>query len=300
MKLKLSTAALAVILMTSLYYHPFPSNKTTAQNRTLLEGNDPIGLYDVPVKVFLNAQDGQLLLQNHLLKSGFEQTLKDFLNPDPKCFNGPDLPSYRGIDIDLKNQPQEALPKKKSIDKLECVLVNTNLEDAENIQCYITVKTKCNGKRKECSERVNERFLDNLKSETSKGNVTKKGSCGPTLSELLADMQFSSAIFNFNVDDTSPFFSFDFESSNETVPDAKNIVAEDDNVRSKEVTCFDQCKAQHKALQDIYSDFGEEFFYYGDHECDHQGLNCNEEDLVTHIWLSEYYQSIMLCLILDN
>ena len=302
MKLKLPTAALAVILMTSLYYHPFPShsNKTTAQNRNLLEGNDPIGQYDVLVKVFLNAQDGQLLLRNHLLKSGFEQTLKDFFNPDLDCFNGPDLPSYRGIDIDLKSQPTDVLPNKNSINKTSCILINSNLENTNNIQCYLIVKTKCSGKRKECSERVNGRFLDNLKSEKSKGNNTKKGNCDATISDLLANRKFSSAIFNFEVDDSSPEFSFDFKPSSESISEAKNVTAEGNDVRSKDVLCFDQCKAQHKALQDVYSDFGEDFFYYGDHECDHQGLNCNEDDLVTHIWISEYCQLMNFCLFYHN
>jgi len=303
MKLKLPSAALVVVLMTSFYHHSFPSHsiKNSAQNRTLLEDNNLIGQYDVLVTVVLSAQDGQLLLRNHLLKSGFEQTLKDFFNPDPDCFNGPDLPSYRGIDIDLMNQPREDKTNKNGINKTSCVLLNSNLENTNNIQCYIIVKSKCSGKRNECSERVNGRFLDNLKSETSKDNITKKGSCGTTLSQMLAGRRFSSAIFNFEVGDSSPHqFLFDFKSSDESLSGAEDIQAEDDNERSKDVACFDQCQAQHQALQDVYSDFGEDFFYYGDHECDHKGLNCNDDDLVTHIWISEYCQLIIFCLLYDN
>jgi len=329
MKLKFPTAALAAILMTSFYHHPFPSHsiKSSAQNRTLLEDNNLIAQYDVLVKVFLDAQDGQLLLQNHLLKSGFEQSLKDFFNPDPDCFNEPDLPSYRSIDIDVMNQPREDLSNKNGINTTSCVLLNSNLENTNNIQCYIVVKSKCSGKRKECAERINGRFLDNLKSETSKENVTKKDSCGSTLSDLLADRSFSSATFNFEVDDSSPGFSFnfevddfafdpedpmfsfdpkdpmfafDFKPSDESLSGAKDIKAEENNDRSKDVSCLDQCQAQHQALQEIYDDFGEDFFYYGDHECDHKGLNCNDDDLVTHIWISEYCQLMIFCLIFYN
>ena len=262
MKLKLCAAALATILMTSLYHHPFPynSNKTTAvQNRTLLEETDS-AQYDMQVEVFLSLRDAQLLLDNHFFKSGFEQSLKDFFNPDPTCDDGPGLPSYRGIDIDMKNQPRNNLPNKNGINNTACVLINTNLENSENIQCYLIVKTKCSGKRKECSERVNQRYLDNLKLETSKENDTKKISCGRTISNVLANKTFSSAIFNFKVDDTSPTFSFDFKSSDKSLSGAKDIKTEDNNDRSEEVSCLDQCKAQHQALQDIYEDFGKEFF----------------------------------------
>jgi len=299
MQLKLFTAALAVILMTSFFHQSFPfhSNKTTAQNRNLLEEKDPNALFDLQVNLLVGAEDAKLILDTPHLKSGFEQALKDFLNPDPSCKNDHDLPSYRGIGIDLNNQPRELLSNKN--DASNCILLNSNLENTENIKCYIIVNSKCSGKRKECAERVNDRFLDNLKSETSKEHDTKKGSCGTTLPKLLEKITFSNAILHFEVDDSfvreDAEFSFTFESSNDRLSGAETIAEEPNITPSKAVLCSNQCQAQHQVLQNIYKDFGEDFFYSGDHECDHKGINCNKDDLVTHMRLSESISYFVVC-----
>jgi len=109
----------------------------------------------------------------------------------------------------------------------------------------------------------------------------------------LGDRSTFSSIFNYHVLD-SELYEFDFQQSNEKLAETKDIKAEHNNTQSNNVPCLDQCQTQHQALQDIYEDFGEDFFYDGDHECDHKGLNCNQNNLVTSIWLSEYWQSIIL------
>jgi len=64
---------------------------------------------------------------------------------------------------DIRDSGGSALLEKVQSFQVEepCELLHTNLENAEHITCYVVVKTKCNGDRRQCSDRVNFRFLDN-------------------------------------------------------------------------------------------------------------------------------------------
>ena len=290
---------LAVMLLATVAYFHYDHGDTIIHKERILQENKSNAEHEMIVTVFLTIDNFRLLLSSAFFRAALEQTLKDYVNGAPECVdrssnkNDIDLVSYTSFALDLAPQLQANVEEKKDVNKTSCVLLGSNWGNIEDITCYIEVKTKCRGSREECKKQFNDRLLDNNIVQKSNKTESQKGFCDLGLNDLLGDRSTFSSIFNYHVLD-SESFDFDFQQSNEKLAKTKDIKAEHNNTQSNNVPCLDQCQAQHQTLQDIYEDFGEDFFYDGDHECDHKGLNCNQNNIVTSIWLSEYWQSIIL------
>ena len=160
------------------------------------------------------------------------------------------------------------------------------MENIENIKCYIIVKTKCRGSRTECSERINRRLSDNLKEETSNISFAKGRECGNVL-DYLGDKFLSSVIFNFHTLPSNDKFSFDFETSSTNFSEKINAAVEIDGIKSSQDTCNQrQCEAQHNVLNFVLELDPDK------NECGLLGINCNPRNLVTKLWLSEFFYFI--------
>jgi len=294
MKLAGVASAIALTILSTLHYSRIRTifSTSTKTKRALQENDDIDSEYDLPVKVFLNGEDALRIIYSPFFRSGLEQSLKDFLNADPICESG-HLPFYRGVKIDMERRSQENPSKMKDKDEMDCVLLNTNLENSQNVKCYIVVKSKCKGKRQECSERVNQRLLDNLKTDTSNATASQKNGCNLDIADFLADKTMLSSIFKFVTLGSSqssgiPTFEYDFESTSTKISKPGDISASDDDTEiSQRHTCpHQQCELQHNALAQIYSNFAVEIDHLKN-ECEHPGINCNSRNLITQIWLGE-------------
>ena len=295
-----------MLLATVAYLH-YDHGNTIINRERILQENNPNAENGMTVTVFLTIHNFRLLTSSTFFRAALEQTLKDYANTALECIdrssnkNDLDLVSYTSFDLDLAPQLLSNREGKKVVNKTPCVLLGSNWGNLEDISCYIEIKTKCRGERDTCKNQFNERLQDN--NIQQKTNKTKsQEDCNTVLNNRLRDKFTLFPLFGYQVLESRSFFEFDFQqltggfssiSANKTLSDTKNITAEHNNSRTKNIPCLDQCQAQHEALQIIYSDFGEEFFYVGNHECDHKGLNCNEDNFVTSIWMGEYSQSII-------
>lgn len=263
-----------------------------------LQGNDPEAEaeYDVPLRIFLDGGDDllELIAKTPFLKAGLDQSVKDFLNQG--CSVDSDIPSYYRVDLDI---PKKATSRRLQFNSANntCVLLNTNLENAQNINCYVTVKSKCKGKRNECRERVNERFLDNLKTNSSKEGIDSEA-CFSNPLEFFNKRKLALATFEYSVgsiadplDETIEFdFKIGFDQGSINLRDeVGSVSAEAGNPIKSDTDCtITGCPDQRNILQDIYKNFGLEL---NDqlHECEHPGINCNEINSITHIWLGKTF-----------
>ena len=295
MKLARAASAIALMVFSTLHYSQIRTIfSTSTKTRRALQENDEIDAeYDLAVKVFLNGEDALRIKSTPFFRSGLEQALKDLLNPGPICESKPDLPFYRGVNIDMERRSRENLLKNKNENETACILINTNLENAQNINCYLVVKSKCQGKRKVCSERVNQRLLDNLKTGISNSTASQKDGCNLNISHYLADKTMSSSIFNFVPLGTSKFpgiptFEYNFNSSSTNLSQPGDISASVDDIEiSERHACpHNQCELQHEALAQIYLNFQVKIDHLKN-ECEHPGINCNSRNLITQIWLGE-------------
>jgi len=299
MFLKRTSILLAVMLLATVAYLHYNHGDTIINRERILQENNPNAENGMIVKVFLTIDNFRLLTTSTFFRAALEQTLKDYVNRAPECIDRShnkddiDLVSYTSFDLDLAPQLLSSIEGKKDLNKTSCVLLGSNWGNLGNITCYIEVKTKCRGLREACKKEFNERLLDNNIVQKSNKTESQKGFCDLGLNDLLRNKLTLFPIFTYYVLESGSSFHFDFQQSKEAISGAKDITAENNDTRTKDIECLDQCLAQHEALQIIYSDFGEDFFYEGNHECDHKGLNCNEDNFVTSIWMSEYSQSII-------
>jgi len=290
---------LVVMLLASVAYLHYDHGDTIMNTERILQENNPNAENGMIVTVFLTIDNFRLLTTSAFFRAALEQTLKDYVNRAPECIDRSsnkddlDLVSYTSFALDLAPQLLSKMEGKKDVNKKSCVLLGSNWGNLGNITCYIEVKTKCRGPREECKRQFNERLLDNNIEEKSNKTESQKGLCDLGLNDLLRKKLTLFPIFTYNVLESESFFDFDFQQSKEALSNTKDIAAENNDTRTKDIECLNQCLAQHETLQNIYSDFGEDFFYVGNHECDHKGINCNEDNLVTSIWMSEYSQSII-------
>jgi len=290
---------LVVMLLATAAYLHYDHGDTIMNRERILQENNPKAENGMVVTVFLTIDNFRLLTTSAFFRAALEQTLKDYVNTAPECIDHSnnkgviDLVSYTSFDLDLAPQLLSNVEEKKDVNKTACVLLGSNWGNLEDITCYIEIKTKCRGPRDACKDQFNKRLLDNNIQQKSNKTESQKSFCNSDLNDRLRDKFTLLPIFTFNVLESTESFEFDFQQSNEALSKTNDITAENNDNRTKDIPCLDQCLAQHESLQSIYSDFGEDFFYVGNHECDHEGINCNEDNLVTSIWMSEYSQSII-------
>jgi len=299
MFLKRTSIVLAVMLLATVAYLHYDHGVAIMNRERILQENNPIAEHEMIVTASLPIDNFRLLISSAFFRAALEQTLKDYVNREHKCFDrsnntyGLESLSYTSFELDLA-------PKKDS-NNSDCELLGTYWGGLEDITCYVEIKTKCRGPREACKKEFNDRLIDNNIEQKSNKTKSQKSSCD--LDDLLREKSTLSSKFTYIVDDDTEInrFSFDFEPFNETLSNTTDITAEHNNIRSNETSCLGQCQLDQKeTLLNIYSDFGEIFFYDGNHECDHKGINCNQDDFVTSIWLSKYCQSMIFCLLYDH
>ena len=282
------------------YRHYYDRGDTTINADRILQENNPNDEHEMIATVYLTEENFRLLLNSAFFRAALEQCLKDYVNISPDCIDRSinkddlDLVKYTSFALDLVPQLLTNIEEKKDVNNTSCILLGSNWGNLEDITCYVELKTKCHGRSEACKKKFNERFLDN---NIVLGKINKTGSqessCDQSFNDLLQEKMTFLPVFDYDVLESSFSFQFDFQQSGDRLSGAE-IKAENNNTLSKDIPCLNQCQAQHQALQDIFSDFGKDFFYDGNHECDHKGINCNQENLVTSIWLGEYCQSIFL------
>jgi len=293
--LKLTFTALAsMILLATTFQSYYGYDSGNKRQRFLVAEQNSEAEHEMFVTVLLKAEDFRLISNSFFFKAALEQSLKDFINGNPLCDDGhkddEQFPSYSSFDL-LNSTSQDAALATMELNNTFC---ESNLLDVNDLRCYVVVKVKCRGQRQKCTKRVNEKFHDSGKTKQTNKTESQKSACEFDINDLLKEKYSSSSIFLYNVIESAQIFAFDFQQLPNTslsdVDDVKardNIAEVDEPCFSECVSCSEYCKDQPNILRDFYDTLGLDL-HYAEHECEFQGINCDNEKKATQIWLSKF------------
>jgi len=245
------------------------------------------GQFSVSWSLSLGGRES-LLEESAFLKAAFEQSVKDYINNDILCsdnlaFKGAE---FFGVEIKTGNDGKNG--------KRKAVSGNGSCKgDLSKCKKPLKVKKK--------NQNVGTVSRTPGKSRVVKANTSKDSFCEiflqSTIFDAFAERLLTASAFNYNVDvdvlndlegniDLSYEVSFEPEKGDglDEVDDVD--MDAQDPVEIEPVCAESQCSTQRDVIRNIFLyfdiDFDEE-----KHECMILGINCNEADLVTHVWLGK-------------
>ena len=133
-------------------------------------------------------------------------------------------------------------------------------------------------------------------------NYSKNNECDrfedTSIFELFKKTLVTASFFNYNLDlelvdklseSLDLKFNVEFkESSGNGLDKIQDVLfIPEDPIETETVCTGTQCQKQRSIMRDIYLHYDLPF-NEDKHECLLKEINCNEEDLVTHIWLGKY------------
>jgi len=271
-----------------------------ATERDILERNDlerhlqntnSSGEFIVEWDIDLGGKD--FLLESDFLKAGLERSVKEFINNDIMC------------NEDLMDELEDS-------EGTSFFSVEINNDNGSNKLKRISGTGRCKGNRTRCKKKVKKSISDAGKANhtwntTSLTQISKKlDVCerffGTSIFDLFRETLVTASFFNYNVDvelinDLSGSLDLQYnveftEASGNGLNEIQDIDFDAGEPIEKEATtCNSQCLNQRKTMNDI-------FMYYdipfeeGMHECLHKDINCNEDDLVTQVWLGKFFRPL--------
>ena len=227
------------------------------------------------------------LLENTFLRFAFEQSVKDYINNDIFCS---DDPAAKGAEFFGVEIPEP-------------------IEDKEGKLMAISGNGKCKGDFTKCKVDLKKAKKPKRIGEHATGEVrlvkatdADDDFCeifkNQTVFDAFKEKLLMASAFNYAVDvdvinDLEGSIDLSYDVSFEPAPsegldqvDSVDMAATDPD--PVDPVCTDsQCSTQADVMRNIFSYF--DIPIDGDkHECLYQGINCNSEDLVTHIWMGKY------------
>ena len=254
------------------------------QNETrILQVADDFSEYQVDWEIILLGEE--FILDSDFLKAGLEHSIKEFINRELAC----------------------ELDTAEDIESTSFYSVRILNNDVDKMNRKYTGRGKCKGNRTRCKKNIKKLASDAEKTDgylkmlhLSSGMLKKDDICGTSIFDIFNDTLITASSFNYNVtfdvvDDFSGNLEVDLDVTfQESIGDGLNqidffeIVAEEPQeiFPNCDTRCQVQLREQRDKLMLIFNYFG--IPYDVDlHECLFEGINCNDLDLVTHVWLGE-------------
>ena len=239
-----------------------------------LQNPASFGYHEVEWNIDLGGKES--LLESPSLEAGFEQMIKDYMNDDVQCNNETNLgnASFFGFSLGLEDDGK------------------------------VTGRAMCQGHSERCKWKMNQN-----KSDANRGNMTTKNNESDEFCETFRNSTIfdyfkktiaTRASFNYDADvnvnssnlegalDLS--YNVTFKPAKENGLDMIETISfhPTEIVESSFDKCTDpQCTSQRSILFHIFRQFGLRVDREK-HTCLYRGINCNEEGLVTQIWLGKY------------
>ena len=240
----------------------------------------------------------EFLLESSFLKAAFEQSVKDYINNDILCSDDLNVKGAEFFGVEIVGETNKQTKKWKAV--------------SGNGKCKGDIK-KCKvpirAKRQEVAEDDafdDDEFDDDGSSNKHQNLVmaarAKDGFCDifltSTIFDAFRERLLMAAYFNYDIDvdvindlegNLNLKYDVTFHPEKAHGLDEIEEVALDaaDPVQINP-TCQDatQCLTQRGIMKEIFQYFN---LAWDDnkHECLYEGINCNEEDLVTHIWMGK-------------
>ena len=241
----------------------------------------------------------EFLLESPFLKAGLEQSIKDYINIDIQCSDGINTDvstsvSFYSVEINDVGNGDEA--GKRGLRRIE----GNGKCKGDAIKCKRTVKGTDDGSTGDTEDDFFER-QPKLKHAFHIRNKNNNDLCeefqGISIFDLFEKVLITASSFNYNVDvdviadlQGSLDLTYDvtFEPAAGNGLDQIDTVGMDakDPVPIVSQCSESQCITQRSVIKSVFDHFGM-IFDDNKHECLHQGLNCDTNELVTHIWIGK-------------
>ena len=242
------------------------------------------GQFVVTWSLSLGGQES-LLEESDFLRAGFEQSVKDYINNDIRCSDNINIKGaeFFGVQIETGTEEQRIGRKRAVSGNGKC--------KGDVIKCRKGLKSKGRSDRRMSVVKLtddDDEFCDKfLKS---------------TIFDSFEERLLIASTFNYNVDvDTIA----SLEGSLELKYDVSFEPGEADGLNKVEDVDMDaeepksinpkctasQCLSQREVMKKIFFHF-DLIWDENKHECLYEGINCDTDDLVTHIWFGEYFARV--------
>ena len=276
---------ICVLLSTSLLIRNLPKKSQLEKNhdkKRLLQTSDVSKEYKVTWDIDIGGKDS--LLESGFLKAGLEYGVKVYINRQLEC-----------EEEDVENLENTAF--------FHVSISNSN--DQGKFK-RVSGNGTCKGDRTRCKKKIKKSISDAGKQSQDEDTFdnltfTKNDLCKSSIFDLFRDTLITASFFNYNVtldviNDLAGNLAVDlnvfFQESSDDGLDQINFVsfeAEEPMEQSYpcDSNCLEQRQNQRLIIAAAFSNLGIPF-EDNRHECLFEGINCNEQNLVTHIWLSKY------------
>lgn len=265
--------------------HLIRNNKTSfAQNSRKLQDTAAEGQFVVEWTLSLGGKE--FLLESPFLKAGLEQSIKDFINNDIICSNpsGPGTSNFYGVEI-------------------SSVLTVDSRIDMRRIEGNGKCKgdpTKCKRVIKDTAAKAAERKRRHLEQQIGKTD-DNKNFCddwkGTAIFDVFQKILVTASAFNYAIDvdviaDLEGALDLSYDVSFQPAPSDGLDQVESVDMESSEPIPVDtqcsesQCITQREIMRKLFVHF-QMNFDDSKHECLHDGVNCNSDDLVKYIWIGK-------------
>lgn len=229
-----------------------------------------------------------LLEESAFLKAAFEQSVKDYINNDILCsdnllFKGAE---FFSVEILVDNDVDGG--KKKAVS-------GNGSCKGDLSKCKKPLKVK---KKNQPREKVHDdQKTPKVVQITNFDEVSCEIFLRSTIFDAFKEKLLTASEFNYNVDvdvlndlegNIDLKYDVSFEPAKGDGLDQIDDVDMDANepIAINPVCLDSQCSTQRDVIRNIFRHFNLEFDE-NKHECMIQGINCNEEDLIIHIWMGE-------------
>ena len=237
------------------------------------------------------------LLESDFLRAGFEQSVKDYINNDILCSDDLSIKGAEFYGVEIESSIGQNKWKNRA--------VSGNGKCKGDIKkCKVPIKAKA--KPKSDDDLFNDDDDDvggskHKSSKVAKATYRDEDFCDVFLSSTIFDAfeerLLTASFFNYDVDvsvinDLKGSLKLDYDvtfqpSKTDGLNQIEDVTLDAQEPVQINSTCAEsQCLSQRDVMRKIFVYFGIPFDE-SKHECLYQGINCNSNDMVTHIWMGK-------------
>ena len=232
----------------------------------------------------LSLGGNEYLLESAFLRAAFEQSIKDYINNDILCSD----------DLNVKGA------------EFFGIQIRDNSIGNQRKWTAVSGTGKCKGDVVKCKKPINvekkQAFADDDDFRrryllASENDVFCDVFLSSTIFDAFNERLLTASTFNYNVDvgvihdlqgSLDLKYDVSFEPASSVGLDQVEKVDADPNepVPINDICEESQCITQRQVIRQIYQHF-ELPYDENKHECLFQGINCNTQDMITHIWMGK-------------
>jgi len=266
---------------TTKHYHEYDNTHINRRNTKMN------GQFSVSWNLNLGGRES-LLEESAFLKAAFEQSVKDYINNDILCSDNLAFKGAEFFGVEIINDSNENGSKKRAVS-------GNGKCKGDLSKCKKPLKVKSKGKK------IGEEYRPSDASKAAKVIHSKADFCdiflASTIFDAFEERLLTASAFNYNVDvdvlndlEGNMDLSYDVSfkpAKGDGLDEIDDVDMNPDEPTEINPACTDaQCSTQRDVIKNIFLHF-ELDFDDDKHECLIQGINCNDSDLVSHIWLGE-------------